>query len=69
MTAHKPDSQRSLVCVFDDRRCAGFIMARVAKLGFEAFTADDLSLGFFQSQHSAANAILSCASFVDAEKV
>jgi hypothetical protein len=41
-----------LVSVYDGQRCLGFILAR-GKTGFEAFAADEQSLGLFQSQKEA----------------
>jgi hypothetical protein len=42
--------------VYDGRDCLGFILAR-GKLGFEAFTNDERSLGMFKTQREAADAI------------
>jgi hypothetical protein len=42
--------------VYDGRECLGFILAR-GKLGFEAFTSDERSLGLFPTQREAADAI------------
>jgi hypothetical protein len=42
--------------VYDDRNCLGVILAR-GKRGFEAYAADDHSLGLFPSTRKAAAAI------------
>jgi hypothetical protein len=42
--------------VYDGRDCLGFILAR-GKLGFEAFTRDEHSLGVFATRREAADAI------------
>ena len=42
--------------VYDARECLGFILAR-GKLGFEAFTRDEYSLGMFTTAKEAADAI------------
>jgi hypothetical protein len=55
MTAASP-----LAYVYDGRRCLGFILAR-GKPGFEAFDADDKSVGLFPSQREAANAVVTNA--------
>jgi hypothetical protein len=46
----------SLLSVFDGRRCAGFLLYR-GPAGWEAFTADEVSLGTFPTRQDAANAI------------
>ena len=46
----------TLVSVFDGRVCLGMILSRGAK-GYEAFTADERSLGLFPTQADAANAL------------
>jgi hypothetical protein len=46
----------TLLAVYDGRECAGFILAR-GKLGFEAFSADQKSLGLYPSQREAAHAL------------
>jgi hypothetical protein len=46
--------------VYDGRQCLGHIIAR-GKSGFEAFDADDKSLGLFPSQRAAADAITNVA--------
>jgi hypothetical protein len=56
MTAAKPATP-PLVSIYDGQRCLGFILAR-GKTGFEAFAADEQSLGLFQSQKGAVAALL-----------
>jgi hypothetical protein len=46
----------ALLSVFDGRRCAGFLLHR-GPAGWEAFTADEISLGTYPTQKAAANAI------------
>jgi hypothetical protein len=46
-----------MVSLYDGRTCAGFILNR-GRLGFEAFTADQRSLGTYPTQHAAADAIM-----------
>jgi hypothetical protein len=41
----------------DDGRCLGFVLQR-GPAGFEAFTADECSLGLFEDERKAANALL-----------
>jgi len=45
-----------LVSIYDGRECVGFVISR-GKLGFEAFTADQHSLGIYPNQKGAADAI------------
>jgi hypothetical protein len=45
-----------LVSVYDGQQCIGFILAR-GRSGFEAFTADEKSLGTYTSQRDAAEVI------------
>jgi hypothetical protein len=45
-----------VISVYDGRECVGFIIAR-GRLGFEAFGADQHSLGIFPNQKGAAEAI------------
>jgi len=44
--------------VYNGRECCGFILKR-GKLGFEAIDREQVSLGTFQTQAAAANAIFS----------
>jgi hypothetical protein len=46
-----------LTYVYDGRDCLGFILAR-GKVGFEAIDRDERSLGLFQTQREAANAVM-----------
>jgi hypothetical protein len=46
----------TMLSVFDGRRCAGFLLHR-GSAGWEAFSADEISLGTFPTQQAAANAI------------
>jgi hypothetical protein len=55
MTAVSP-----MAYVYDGREALGHVIAR-GKLGFEAFGADDASLGVFPSQREAANAVITSA--------
>jgi hypothetical protein len=48
--------QSALLSVYDGQRCIGFILQR-SKLGHEAFTADERSLGLFKTWDEAATAI------------
>ena len=45
----------AMLSVYDGQRCLGHIIAR-GKRGFEAFDADDCSLGTFPTEHEAADA-------------
>jgi hypothetical protein len=53
---HNGPNRFPLVSVYDGRECVGFIIAR-GRLGFEAFGADQRSLGIFPNQKGAADAI------------
>jgi hypothetical protein len=48
--------QTAMLSVYDGQRCLGHIIVR-GKRGFEAFDADDNSLGVFPSDHEAADAV------------
>jgi hypothetical protein len=50
----------SMQAVHDGRRCIGFIMKR-GRTGFEAFDADEKSLGLYPSSQDAADAVLVAA--------
>jgi hypothetical protein len=50
------DAKPAFQSVYDGRLCIGHILSR-GRLGFEAFTADDLSLGFHPTAKAAADAI------------
>jgi hypothetical protein len=45
---------------YDGRQCLGHVIGK-GKSGFEAFAADDASLGLFPSQREADNAVLEAA--------
>ena len=45
----------SIVSVYDGRHCLGFVLRRAN--GFEAYTADERSLGTFPTMKAAADAI------------
>jgi hypothetical protein len=45
-----------MLSVYEGRACIGFIITR-GKLGFQAFSADLVSLGTFPTQREAADAI------------
>jgi hypothetical protein len=49
-------TKATLVSVFDGRKCLGIVLSRGPK-GYEAFTADERSLGLFPTQEAAANAL------------
>jgi hypothetical protein len=55
-----PNSAAPFVSVYDDKTCIGFIINR-GRAGFEAFDADQNSLGTFPSEKDAANAISNSA--------
>ena len=46
-----------LVSIYDGRECLGHVLSRGPK-GFEAFDRDDQSVGIFETQRQAANALL-----------
>jgi hypothetical protein len=50
-------SDASLACVYSGQVCLGFVINRAAA-GFEAFNADEKSLGLFPTQREAAAAIM-----------
>jgi hypothetical protein len=50
-------STSPLLSVYDGQCCIGFVFTR-GKQGFEAFTADQRSLGTFLSQRDAAVAVM-----------
>jgi hypothetical protein len=47
----------ALLSVYSGRLCLGFVLAR-GKAGFEAFTANQQSIGVFADQHAAVAAIM-----------
>ena len=50
-------SDASLACVYSGQVCLGFVINRAAA-GFEAFNADEKSLGLFPTQREAAAATM-----------
>jgi hypothetical protein len=50
-------NETSLVSVYAGQVCLGFVLAR-GDAGFEAFNADEQSLGLFPTQREAAAAIM-----------
>jgi hypothetical protein len=46
-----------LAYVYDGQQCLGHVLGR-GKSGFEAFDRDDKSVGIFETQRQAANALL-----------
>ena len=52
--------QTAMLSVYDGQRCLGHIIVR-GKRGFEAFDADDNSLGVFESDSAAADAVTHAA--------
>ena len=46
-----------MVAVYDGRACLGHVLGR-GRAGFEAFDADNRSLGIFPSQREAAAAVM-----------
>jgi hypothetical protein len=49
-------NQHSLLAVYDGQRCRGFILER-GRTGWEAFDSSERTLGLYQSQAAAADAI------------
>ena len=49
-----------MLSVYDGRQCVGWILAR-GKTGFEAFDAGERSLGLFDNQREAADAVSAAA--------
>jgi hypothetical protein len=56
MTARATNTSPAMLSIYDGRTCVGFILAR-GKTGFEAFTADQRSLGIYPTQREAAAAL------------
>ena len=54
------NSEASMSYVTDGREAIGFVCSR-GKLGFEAFTVDEQSLGLFETAAKAANAVFDSA--------
>jgi len=62
MTGRQPQraahaGEPPLVAVYDGRACLGHVLGR-GRAGFEAFDADNGSLGIFPSQREAAAAVM-----------
>ena len=57
MTAAPARTSAALASVYDGQRCCGFIVAR-GPAGFGAFDASERSLGIFETQLAAADAIM-----------
>lgn len=55
MTATTTLPQPSLVSVYSGRECLGFVLKRAT--GFEAYTADEFSLGTFPNMKMVADAV------------
>jgi len=53
----KNTSTAPMSYIYDGRECLGFVLAR-GKLGFEAMDREEKSLGIFDTQRQAANALL-----------
>jgi hypothetical protein len=53
-----PKSTTPLAYVYDGQQCLGHVLSRGPK-GFEAFDRDDKSVGLFETQRQAANALTS----------
>jgi len=49
-----------LAYVYNGRECLGFVLSR-GRAGFEAFTADEQSLGLFKTRAQAADAVTDAA--------
>jgi len=52
----RPLNTSTMLCVTDGRRCAGFLINR-GKAGWEAYSANEISLGVFSNMAEAARAI------------
>jgi hypothetical protein len=52
----KPKNSPTLLAVYDGREIAGFLLSRGVS-GWEAFSADQKSLGLYPSQREAAHAL------------
>jgi len=53
-----------LVSIYEGRLCIGFVRACSPK-GYQAYTADEQSLGLFPTQRAAADAVTSAAERVE----
>jgi hypothetical protein len=54
--ASQPNNAPTMLSVYSRTTCIGFILRR-GKLGYEAFTANERSLGLFKNQNDAAAAV------------
>ena len=55
----RPTRERSasaMISIFDGRLCVGHVLGR-GRAGFEAFSSEDVSLGVFESQRAAIDAV------------
>ena len=52
-----PKTMTPMVSVYDGQQCLGHVLAR-GKTGYEAFDPNDESVGIFETQRQAANALL-----------
>jgi hypothetical protein len=57
MSAHPRITGPAMVSVYDGRACIGFVLER-GHAGFEAFTADERSVGLFPTRRAAAVAVM-----------
>jgi hypothetical protein len=53
---HVQRDPSAMVCVYDGRRCVGFVLA-LGREGFEASDSDGASLGLYPNQREAAAAV------------
>ena len=63
--ARNARSSESCAAVYDDRTRLGVIVARTGRGGFEAYAADDHSLGLFPTPRAAAAAITMARPWVE----
>ena len=61
MTARAAAKRPAMLVVLVDNRCLGCTLAR-GPMGFEAFTADEVSLGVFETAEAARDALIAEAS-------
>jgi hypothetical protein len=55
-TGSRRKGDQPLISVYDGQSCVGFVLAR-GHSGFEAFRADETSLGLFPTQYAAIDSI------------
>jgi hypothetical protein len=60
-TGTRRKGEGPLISVYDGQSCVGFVLAR-GRSGFEAFRADETSLGLFPTQAAAIHSISGAAS-------